>query len=637
MKTSSRIVWYVFVYCIAILVGDRTPAEPLVIGKQLEEGRVLHAQDVGSFPVNMVVSPDGKFAITSDIGYRQAIWAIRLSDGIATGQFPFSNKSAVQEIPTLLDEAKTAAKAPISDRGKVKELPENSKSTSRLRSIKNYGLYYGLAVAADRTIYAAQGANDTIAVLSIKTDGTLVAKSTIKTQLHDFPAGVCLDDRGHLYVTNQHAAGENPYLSSGSVAIYDTSKGEEIGRYTFRESFHGTSNYPLAICALRDGSKVYIGSERDNTVYVLNTDTPAKPTLAATVSVGTHPSALLLDRSQRRLFVANADSDTVSVVDTMTNRVAGTILLRPSVARDLAGCTPTSLALSADERHLFVTLADLNAVAVVDLTTDQLTGFIPTGWYPTAVAITPDHQHLLVANAKGVKARVPNVGRDPKTNQPARAASPVDLLEGDVQLLPIPDEVELSRLTETVMTNNRLDTLNRQKSNNPLAYLGLKSGKITHILYIIKENRSYDQVLGDLSQGNGDPSLCIFGHDVTPNLHALAERFVLLDNLYACGEVSGDGWVWSTQSMANPYVQRNVAYSYSGRHRKYDFEGENNGYPTGGFPAHGADGKPTAKNPIFKEDGRPIPDVAEGAGWTHLGPLPQARHQHPQLRLLRKF
>ena len=218
-----------------------------------------------------------------------------------------------------------------------------------------------------------------------------------------------------------------------------------------------------------------------------------------------------------------------------------------------------------------------------------------------------------------MKARVPNVGRDPKTGKPAREASPLNLLEGDVQLLPIPDDAELNRLTQTVLTNNRLDSL-AGETPNPLAHLDLKSGKITHVLYIIKENRTYDQVLGDLPQGNGDPTLCIFGRDVTPNLHALAERFVLLDNLYACGEVSGDGWVWSTQSMANAYVERNVPYNYSDRGRKFDFEGQNNGYPTGGFPAKGDDGKPTSTNPIFKDGGKPIPDVAEAPG-GHLWDL----------------
>ncbi|MES1227900.1 MAG: hypothetical protein ABUL72_04460, partial [Armatimonadota bacterium] len=117
-------------------------------------------------------------------------------------------------------------------------------------------------------------------------------------------------------------------------------------------------------------------------------------------------------------------------------------------------------------------------------------------------------------------------------------------------------------------------------------------------------------VLGDLPKGDGDPSLTLFGREVTPNLHALAERFVLLDNLYACGEVSGDGWCWSTQGMADAYVQRNVPYQYSGRGRKFDFEGHNNGYPTGGSPAADEHGKPLATNPALKNGAKPIPDVA---------------------------
>jgi YVTN family beta-propeller protein len=601
------------IFCpIAVFVGDRALGEPLSTGKELQEGRIVHSQDVGSYPVNMIVSPDGEFAITTDIGYRQAIWAIRLSDGTGQGHIAFPNKDAAKEAIRLFDKIESAAKQTFSDIGE-EESPELEKSLPKKRSLKSYGLYYGLAIARDRTIYAAQGGNDTIAVLTLAADGSLAPKSRIKTRPEDFPAGVCLDDRGHLYVTNQRAGGKNPFTASGSVAVYDTRQGAEIGRYTFTDSFFGTSNFPLAICALHDGSKVYVASERDNAVYVLDTHAPTKPTLAAKIPTGTHPTALVMDKAQRRLFVANADSDTVSVVDTKTDKVTSTLLVRPSVARELPGCTPTALALSADEKRLFVTLADLNAVAVIDLASGQLSGFIPTGWYPTAIAVTPDHSHLLVANAKGVKARVPNVGRDPKTGQSAREASPLNLLEGNVQLLSIPDEAELGRLTQTVLSNNRLDTLEHEPPN-PLAKLGLKAGKITHILYIVKENRTYDQVLGDLPQGNGDPTLCIFGRDVTPNLHALAERFVLLDNLYASGEVSGDGWVWSTQSMANPYVSRNVPYNYSDRGRKFDFEGQNNGYPTGGYPAKGDDGKPTAANPIFKEDGKAIPDVAESAG-----------------------
>jgi hypothetical protein len=138
----------------------------------------------------------------------------------------------------------------------------------------------------------------------------------------------------------------------------------------------------------------------------------------------------------------------------------------------------------------------------------------------------------------------------------------------------------------------------------------LAAGKIKHVIYIIKENRTYDEVLGDLPQGNGDPSLVLFGRGVTPNQHALAERFVLFDNLYACGEVSGDGWCWSTQGMANAYVARNVPYNYSNRGRKFDFEGTNNTYPTAGLPPHDDEGKPLAAHEPFSNGLPAIPDVA---------------------------
>jgi YVTN family beta-propeller protein len=620
LKTTSR-HWQVTISCaifIATFGGGVADAEPLATGKELQQGRIVHAQDVGSFPVNMIVSPDGKFAITTDIGYRQSIWAVRLGDGTGAGHISFPNKEAAKEAIHEFDKSAGATKEKLADSVDEGTSPEVGRVQSR-QSLKKYGLYYGLAVAADGTIYATQGANDTIAVLSLAADGSLTPKSRIKARPEDFPAGVCLDDRGHLFVANQSLGGKNPYASPGSVAIYNTSKGEEVGRYTFADSFFGTTNYPLAICALKDGSKVYVASERDNAVYVLNAHDAAKPTLAAKIATGTHPTGMIMDRAQARLFVANADSDTVSVVDTKTDKVTSTLLVRPSVARELPGCTPTALALSADESKLFVTLSDLNAIAEIDLAAGTLAGFIPAGWYPTAIAVAPDQAHLLVANAKGVKARVPNVGRDPKTGKPAREASPLNLLEGDVQLLPIPDDAELNRLTQTVLTNNRLDSLTGE-TPNPLAHLDLKSGKITHVLYIIKENRTYDQVLGDLPQANGDSTLCLFGREVTPNLHALAERFVLFDNLYACGEVSGDGWVWSTQSMANAYVERNVPYNYSDRGRKFDFEGQNNGYPTGGFPAKGDNGKPTSTIPIFKDGGKQIPDVAEAPG-GHLWDL----------------
>jgi hypothetical protein len=185
----------------------------------------------------------------------------------------------------------------------------------------------------------------------------------------------------------------------------------------------------------------------------------------------------------------------------------------------------------------------------------------------------------------------------------------LSVLEGNLCQIRVPSGDDLARATQQVIHDNRLDAL-AHPAPNPLADISLASGKIKHIIYVIKENRTYDQVLGDVAQGNGDPSLTLFGREVTPNQHALAARFVLLDNLYASAEVSGDGWCWSTAGMEAAYVARNIPYNYSHRGRKYDYEGQNNGYITGGFPANGLDGKPLMKEGQFVHGAKPIPDVA---------------------------
>ena len=211
---------------------------------------------------------------------------------------------------------------------------------------------------------------------------------------------------------------------------------------------------------------------------------------------------------------------------------------------------------------------------------------------------------------RGTVARLPN---PPTTRPGARRVSPIALLDGNVISIPVPGGEELRAATQRVLELDRL-TPRHMPADNPLRAIGLGAGKITHVIYIVKENRTYDQVLGDLPQGNGDPSRCLFGRQVTPNLHALAERFVLLDNFYDCGEVSGDGWTWSTQAQANEYVSRNVPYSYSDRGRSYDYEGQVEQFPAAGFPALDPDGKPLSQDPHYSNGAQAVPDVGEAAG-----------------------
>jgi YVTN family beta-propeller protein len=573
---------------------------PLVTGRRIALPPLGTQQDVGNMPMNMVLSPDGRYAVVTTMGYNERLSVIDATTGHVVSHLNFPNKE--------------------------KANPATN------------GLYYGLAFAPDGTLYAAQGSNDTISVLSVPRSGVLAETGIIKTEKGDFPSGLATDSRGYLYVANNDP---NTFDRASSVAIYKS--GAEVGRYSFASSFGATPNFPLAVAALADGSKVYVASQRDSAVYVLDTHDPAKLALLCTISTGSHPVALLLNKKQSLLYVANAHSDTVSVVSTANDKVVDTLLVRSGRLSKLAGATPLGLAVSPDGRSLYIALGDMNAIAVASVNPNRapgsknpvergngitLRGYIPAGWYPTAVVATKGDK-LLFANAKGTQPRVPAIPR-----RGGGTPQHQSLLEGNVAFIAAPNNRELADFTKLVLANNGLnepetsaqtthadaqhapfkeeDSLHDMEVDHRLDALGLKSGKIRHVIYVIKENRTYDQVLGDISQGNGDPSLVLFGRDVTPNQHALAERFVLLDNFYAVGEVSGDGWPWSTQSMANEYVIKNVPYAYSGRDRNYDFEGQNNGYLAGGYPAKDPDGK--TLSPLFPNGTPAIPDVAEAPG-----------------------
>ena len=260
----------------------------------------------------------------------------------------------------------------------------------------------------------------------------------------------------------------------------------------------------------------------------------------------------------------------MSVIDTKSDRVIQTIYLRIGDLGGIPGASPLGMALSPDGKSLFVAMYDLNAVAVVDTIQGRVTGFIPAGWGPTSVAITQDGSKLYVANAKGVQPKNPN-------GKPVRNWGQYhpNILEGTVGVVDLPSAMKgLDASTKIVLANNMAVGHVLQQNQRSFVNPG-----IDHVVYIIKENRTYDQILGDNSRGNGDSKLCLFPAKVTPNQHALADRFLLLDNFYVCAEVSYDGWAWSTQGIANPYVERNVVYNYSGRGGSYDSEGENGGEP----------------------------------------------------------
>jgi DNA-binding beta-propeller fold protein YncE len=223
-----------------------------------------------------------------------------------------------------------------------------------------------------------------------------------------------------------------------------------------------------------------------------------------------------------------------------------------------------------------------NDVAVVRLAgagggrgKDRVAGLVPTAWYPTALALAPDGQTLYVANGKGLGAgpnpRGPNP-EDPKGVPPDQYVG--SMMEGTVSIVPVPDDVTLARYTGQVRANDEFDRRPGTGTSPVIPAPGGHRSPIRHVIYVIKENRSYDQMLGSLGRGNGDPALDLFGEDSAPNQRALARQFVTLDNFYADADVSADGWNWSTAATANTYVQKTWPAVYSKRNRRYDFEGQ---------------------------------------------------------------
>jgi YVTN family beta-propeller protein len=349
-----------------------------------------------------------------------------------------------------------------------------------------------------------------------------------------------------------------------------------------------TGEYPYDVAIKNDKQGVavtaYISSQRDDEVLAVDLSTGTR----TRIRVGSQPNALLLTPDQRFLFVANGNSDSVSVINTLRNQVVRTLsLARPG--EKYKGSSPNSLALSPDGQMLYVTLGGENAVAIVDLNSRQVLGRIPTGWLPNAVSVSPDGGKLIVVNAKDTLGPNPsNGGACPPSGNPANARTtqagcdrnPTFRNEytwaqekAGIAVIPIPDQPTLNQLSRLVNRNNGF-----QFRNRPEPLMGFLQGKIKNVIYVVKENRTYDQVLGDLPIGNGDPALTVFPYAVSPNHHKLATDFVTLDNFYDSGESSGVGWNWSTYARTTDFTERtqSVLYGNAGFNGlTYDYEGTN--------------------------------------------------------------
>ena len=280
------------------------------------------------------------------------------------------------------------------------------------------------------------------------------------------------------------------------------------------------------------------------------------------IQVGLHPSGMVLNKDRSLLYVACANSDQIFVLDTRKDEVKSEISVHLKKETPF-GSAPNALALSPDGKYLYAANGTDNAICVIETgAVNKVTGYIPTGWYPGSVLLNEKGTELYVANVKGIGSR--NKGME-KAGYNSR-----DHL-GSISLLKVPDEVKLAEMTKQVVQNNNLGKTPMKLAEGvaiapsvPVPILPTQQSPIKHVLYIIKENRTYDQVFGDLPQGNGDPRLTIFGRSVTPNQHRLAEEFLLFDNLYCDAEVSVDGHSWSNAGYATDFNEKLWPPNYGG-------------------------------------------------------------------------
>ena len=352
--------------------------------------------------------------------------------------------------------------------------------------------------------------------------------------------------------------------------------------------------------AVKGNDIAYVSSVRDREIVVIKLQ-PSNPMIAARITLRGNPNRMVLDKAQTKLYVALDNTDEVVVIDTRSNRVVNAV--KTAAPADLLdsvvpGASPNSLTFSPDGRTLYVTDGATNSVAVLAVSADgglRVVGLIPTGWYPSSVSISADGKMLYVANSKSNTG--PNsshcrslAGGDqnfapgcPPANQNGSDNQyTLQLAKAGLLTLPVPTSAQLHDLTHLVAKNNGF---NLKLTAQDRALLRTLHANIKHVIYIVKENRTYDQILGDLPAGNGDPNLTQFPEVVTPNQHALAKQFVLLDNFYDPSNVSYEGWQWSTAARSVDATEKTYSVNYAKRGLSYDSEGTdrniNVAYPNG--------------------------------------------------------
>jgi DNA-binding beta-propeller fold protein YncE len=477
-----------------------------------------------------------------------ALFAIRLPTGVTLD--PAAPAHKLGSFPVTIALAPEGGRAAILLGGYREQGIQiiDTKTGAVTQTLTQPAAFIGLAFAPDGKMLYASGGNDDAIYAYRWADGQATAADKIvlrekpdpKKSGTSYPAGLAVSHDGRFLF-----AAEN---LGDTLAVVELSSGKVVQRLE-------TGRYPYGVATDARGN-VYVSIWSSHEVEVFGPDLKRR----GAIDAGRHPAALLLDGDGSRLFAASPSTDSVAVIDTASMKTIRT-LHDAAPAGPSEGCTPDALALSGDEKRLFVAEADANAVAVFDVATGKLLGRVPTEWYPTALAVAGDS--VIVVSGKGA-GTAPNPTRpQPDQRTPVGRTHTLSQLDGSVMMFPA--ATALDKFTARVVAANGWT-----RTRPAPAYPPFK-----HVIYIIKENRTYDQVLGDLAGADGDASLTFFPRVVSPNHHALAERFGIFDRFFANAEVSAQGHNWSTAAYSGEYVEKATEALYAGDGRTYDFEGAN--------------------------------------------------------------
>ncbi len=526
-----------------------------------------------SFPATMVVSPDGHYAALLDDGYgtqetlaQQSISVLDLKMNRLV-DYPDARFGEQSHQSYFLGLAFSSdGKHLYASVGSLTD-PTGATSGNMGNGIAVYRFAEG-KVAPERFV--------PIALQPLSTSKKLAVGLTAPPHMAiPYPAGIAVisdGGRDKLLIANN---------LSDNVVLLDPATGKVLQTFDLSTSDLVPSSFPYTCVATRDGRRAWCSLWNASQVAELDLTSgkvsrwiklkqPEDP-----LAPGSHPTAMLLTADEKTLYVTLSNIDEAAAVSTGDGNPFQ-FFSTAAMAQKYAGSCPTALAQSPDGKHLFVADSSFDAVAVFEIsqstpgseTLREPTGFIPTDWYPSALAVHGDD--LLIATAKGEGTR-PNKGVGKTSNEMKHHGHPyiATLLRGSVARLNIPSTLQkLPQLTQMAENDNLL-----YSDPGTISFAG-GSNPFKHVIYVIKENRTFDQILGDLKVGDGDPSLTMYGEDITPNEHKLARQFGVLDNFYDSGEVSGDGHLWSTAAITSDYNEKTWQIAYRGKERTYDFQGQ---------------------------------------------------------------